>query len=692
MRADCTPLFRPRLNSCGSESTAPESEVNALGESVKKPKMTPPITRRDFLNGVAISVGATLLPSGILAQSSGPDPTDEEYFLSKGITQQDPRYYPPELTGMRGSHPGSFQVAHALRDGRNWNEAAADSERYDLIVVGGGISGLASAYFFRKSFGAKARILILDNHDDFGGHAKRNEFHAGDRLLLGYGGTQSIEAPANYSGVAIGLLQELGIDVQRFYKYYDQGLYSSLSLRRGIFFDKQTFGQDQLILGAREGWGPNAYLDLQTIENMPIAEQARKDLVRLVQSSVDHLPELTPEQKRVKLIKTSYKDFLHNHVKVHPDVVKVFQSSTHDLYCVGIDAVSARNCRSMGYPGFKGMNVAPGPWRGEKPEKEPYIFHFPDGNASIARLLVRSLVPGAAPGRTMEDIVTARMNYARLDDPSADVRIRLNSTVVRVKHLGDPGSAKEVEVTYVLAGKARKAKASNVVLACWNSVVPYLCPEMPAKQREALTYSVKQPLVYVNVQIRNWRPFQKLGVNGVYAPGSYFNTVVLDFPVSMGDYKFPSSPDESCLLHLTRTPCRPGLPCKDQFRAGRYELLATSFQRFEQEVREQLDAMLGKGGFQSARDIQAITVNRWPHGYAYEYNELFEPLDRPASERPCVIGRQPFGRITIANSDSDGHAYTNIAIDQGYRAVSETLKTANSRVSLELRNEALREM
>jgi len=392
---------------------------------------------------------------------------------------------------------------------------------------------------------------------------------------------------------------------------------------------------------------------------------------------VDYFPELDPQQTRLKLMKTSYKDFLLQFAKVHPDIVKVFQSSTHDLYCVGIDAVSALACRGMGYPGFRG--VKPTPRRSAAPgsegegAEEPYIFHFPDGNASIARLLVRSLVPECAPGHTMEDIVTAKINYARLDEPRNTVRIRLNSTAVAAKHVGDPSTAKEVEVTYIEAGRARRVRAAHCVMACYNCIVPHLCPEMPEKQREALAYAVKQPLVYTNVQIRNWTSFQKLGVRYIYAPAGYFCSTTLDFPVSLGDYKFPSSPEESCILHLVRTPCSPGLPCKDQFRAGRYELLTTPFDVFERKIRDQLGRMLNGGGFDPDKDIQAITVNRWPHGYAYEYNQLFEPLDRPASERPCVIGRQPFGRITIANSDSDGHAYTNIAIDQGYRAVQEVL-------------------
>jgi len=210
-------------------------------------------------------------------------------------------------------------------------------------------------------------------------------------------------------------------------------------------------------------------------------------------------------------------------------------------------------------------------------------------------------------------------------------------------------------------------------MACYNCVVPYLCPEMSEKQKAGLAYAVKQPLVYTNVQIRNWTAFQKLGVRYIYSPGGYFCSTTLDFPVSLGEYKFPSSPEESCLLHLVRTPCSPGLPCKEQFRAGRYELFTTPFDTFERRIRDQLGRMLAAGGFDPAKDIQAITVNRWPHGYAYEYNSLFEPQDRPASERPCVLGRKPFGRITIANSDSDGHAYTNTAIDQAYRAVQEVI-------------------
>ncbi|HEX8756768.1 MAG TPA: NAD(P)-binding protein [Steroidobacteraceae bacterium] len=653
-----------------------------------------PIDRRDFLSGVAVTVGAALVgdkaaiagsgsgPDGMVAalrSEKGADASAEEYFLSRGITEEDPRYYPPGLENMiRGENPGSFEAMHLLRDQDFWSHADSmtdTGERYDLVVIGGGISGLAAAYFFRQHAGRDARILILDNQDDFGGDAKRNEFHSPDgRLLLGYAGTQSIESPGDYSPQAIGLLRDLGIDVNRFYQDFDRTLYSSMGLHPAVFFDRETFGVDRLLPGAAVSKSDDTEpIPERLVGQMPIASEAKRDLLRLQHEKINYLPGLTGKPLRDKLIKTSYKDFLLQHAKAHPDVVKLFQQAPHDLYCVGIDAVSALNCHSMGYPGFKGIPLPSMP----DEKEEPYIFHFPDGNASIARLLVRSLVPGSAPGSTMEDIVTAKMDYGRFDRPENHVRIRLNSTGVRARNLGnrrgDPDSAKEVEVAYFRQGKLHKIRGSFCVMGCFNRVVPFLCPEMPSTQKEALAYAVKEPLIYTNVQIRNWHPFRKLGINSVYCPGGYFSNVDLDYPVSIGGYRFPNSPEDSCVLHLLRTPCQPGLTCKEQYKAGRWDLFRTPFATFEKNVRDLLGRILGGGGFDPARDILAITVNRWPHGYAYEYNDLFEPLDRPESQRPCVIGRKPFGRILIANSDSDGQAYTNVAIDQAYRAIQEAM-------------------
>jgi spermidine dehydrogenase len=612
------------------------------------------ITRRDFLNGVGVTITGSLASASPL----------RVFGLAEEATS-----YPPALTGLRGSHDGSWETAHEMREGKSF-EPTDTGESYDLVVVGGGVSGLAAAYFFRKQAGAGARILVLDNHDDFGGHAKRNEFEAGKRLLIGYGGSQSIDTPSGFSAESMGLLRELGVDLDRFHTAFDGNLYRGLGLGRAEFFDRETFGVDRLVRRGESSWKEFA-------AKIPLPESARADLVRLHEdSTTDYMPGLSPREKLARLNELSYLAYLRDYVKVDSMVLTYLYRRSNGLFGIGIDGVPALRAFRLEYPGFDGLGLertVAGRMGGEaKPgtKDDPYIFHFPDGNASIPRLLVRSLVPAAAPGSGMEDVVEARFDYGKLDQAGSAVRIRLESTVVRVLHQGSPESAGEVEVSYVRKGEARKVRARNVVLACWNSVVPYLCPEMPEGQRKALSYAVKVPLTYTNVCIRSWTSFQKLGISSVSCPGSYFASVSLDFPVSLGSYRCPRSPEEPMVLHLTRSPASRGLSPKEQFQAGRYETLSTTFETFEKNIRDQLGRILGEGGFDPGRDIEAITVNRWPHGYAYEYAYLGEP-HWSEHDKPCIVGRKPFGRITIANSDAGGEAYLDCAIDQAYRAVRE---------------------
>jgi spermidine dehydrogenase len=240
--------------------------------------------------------------------------------------------------------------------------------------------------------------------------------------------------------------------------------------------------------------------------------------------------------------------------------------------------------------------------------------------------LVRNLIPNAVPGTGVENLVTARVNYAELDRPAAAVRLRLSSIVIRARHLGSPESAKQVEVTYIRGGKPFSARAGGVVLASYNMMIPYICPELPDSQKEALHKLVKTPLVYTSVALRNWEAFDKLKIYGVYAPGGYHTYFHLNPHVTIGGYQGSNSPQDPVLVHMVRTPCKAGLPEHDQNRAGRADLLNTSFETFERNIRDQLGRTLKEGGFDPARDITAITVNRWPHGYAPEYNPLFDQL------------------------------------------------------------------
>jgi len=662
------------------------------------------ITRRDFLNGVALAAGTVVIPREMWA-AAAPD------LLAAGVKYGDLRpdlisqsargYYPPAKTGLRGDHAGSFETMHEIRDSAFWDHAPKPvdtGEFYDLVVVGGGVSGLAAAHFFRKAAGDKARVLILENHDDFGGHAKRNEFRASGPMRIGFGGTYSIESPAPYSPVAKEVIEELGIDVPSYSKYVDKKLYPSLGLKPRVFFDKETFGEDKLVINALRtgsdesgsaGTESQADAELQAfLKDAPLSAKAKQDFERLLTSDKDYLPGLTSDEKKSRLARMSYAKYLTDMVGVSDEIVKLLQATPHPLFGVGIDAVAAQDAWGFGYRGFDGLHLDPAAGKGmnrdaiPNEEAEKYFFHHPDGVASITRLMVRKLIPGSIPGHSATDVVLARADYSKLDQKSSPVRIRLNSTVVKVIHKGvstsaanlPDGSGKEVEVSYVSENKLKTVRAANCILACWHVVIPYIAPELPQAQKEALASAQKVPLLYSNVLIRNWTAFKRLGVSSIYAPGMYHTRVNLDLPVSIGGYQCTKNPTEPIVVHMMKAACKPGLPARDQHAAGRIDLFTTSFETYERNIREQLSRMLGPGGFDSKRDILEITVNRWPHGYAYEYNSLFDKFWLEGGEAPCEVARKPFGRIAIANSDADAYAYADCAIDQAYRAVGELTK------------------
>jgi spermidine dehydrogenase len=641
------------------------------------------ITRRDFVNGVSVAAaGALLLPTWALAM-------EQQEFAP----EQAPGYYPPALTGMRGDHAGSFEVAHALRDRRSvdLSSVAHTGETYDLVVVGGGMSGLAAAYYFVKNVGRSAKVLILDNHDDFGGHAKRNEFRHNGKLLAINGGTLNIEAPARYFETSKQLLRDVGIDLDRFTSSNakNRTLYRSLGLNNAHFFDKETWGADRLVVredGGGRGRGEGGGYSAEFLAKTPLSQRAQQDMLRLY-SKNDYMPSLSSSEKKNRLARMSYQDYLLNVVKVDKQVLWFFMHFGEGNFCVGADANPALFAWEMGQPGFAGLSLdptpegvlenLPGPQHGRQKPDRGGAVHFPDGNATVARLLVRWLIPDAVPGKTMEDVGAAQVNYALLDRAGQTARIRLNSTVVNVKHDGDPNTAREVVVTYNRGGGLHDVRASGVVMACWNMFIPYLAPDLPAHQKEALAFAVKGPLVYTSVGVKNWNAWQKLGISNVSAPTMYHPTVSLTEAVSLGELEHAQTPDEPVALHLTKAMAVPGHPRKEQHRLGRAELLNTTFETFERNIRDQLARILGPGGFDPARDIIAITVNRWPHGYAYTYNSLYDPMEwvfTSTNTRPNVIARQPFGRITIANSDAGASPHTDTAFAEAHRAVAEVLE------------------
>jgi spermidine dehydrogenase len=360
---------------------------------------------------------------------------------------------PPLRAGLRGNYPAALAEFDLIRQGQYAQSPVSDTdiqEEYDLVIVGGGISGLSAAYLYRAALGAGPKILILNNHDDFGGHAKRNEFHYQGKTFIGFGGTMGIETPYPYSYGAKALIRDLGVEVERNPQFINRDLEQKYGLAAGTFFDKEHFGEDRLVKG-----NPRRP---QFFAKAPLSDAARKDLIRLHGKNPDYMAGMSTHDKRATLAKMSYQDYLLNFAKMSPDALPFFMGS------------GGRNNKRV--------------------DTTPALEAAEHG-------LVGKLIPAALPGKqSMDTIVAARLTYDKLDDPNSNTRIRLSSPVVRVEHEGMPDRSQRVSIAYRHGDKTCGVRTRYCILACNNALIPALMPDIPAHQKEALAYPVKVPMMY----------------------------------------------------------------------------------------------------------------------------------------------------------------------------------------------------
>lgn len=611
------------------------------------------VTRRNFVNGALVAAGTAVLPK------SAPS--------ADALKSYDPAYYPPARTGLRGSHPGSNTYAHAMAiDGEtDFGPVTRLSEKFDLVVVGGGISGLAAAYYYRQKHGQAKKVLILDNHDDFGGHAKRNEHTIDGKLRIGYGGSQTLVNPKDWGKVGQDLLADLGIDLDRWDTAYDQDFYTRHDLGAVTYFNKDVFGADKVVRHPYSNhynyvqgcMGPKISNE-EAAREAPLSDRGKEQLLRVLNGGYHVIRKVhnlsTDAKLKEFLANHSYYDYLKTTLGVDdPGVMRMARHSALDWASSGTDLLGIQGADEAGGMGF--------PHRSVYDPDHPYIYHFPGGNAGFARAFVKKMIPGVAEGNNAEDLVMATFRYSELDKTGNDVRIRLSSTVVNARHAGDPASASEVFVTYVNDGKAYRVKASAAVMACYNRIIPYIVSDLPEKQADALRLQRKSPLQYSSVGLRNWRAMKELEIGFAMSPGNMHQSLMMDFPVSMGGYQAARDANEPCIIQLIHCPYgEEGTPMEDQLVEARYRMLELQFKDYEDEIRVHLNGMLPKDLFDFERDVASITVNRWAHGYS-----MGGPGDSTKT------GRRPFHRITIANSDSAPGADSWVAVRMAIRAVNE---------------------
>jgi spermidine dehydrogenase len=604
------------------------------------------LTRRNFVNGSAVALGATALPLSFSSASTSSATA-----------------YPPSLTGLRGNHPGANTHAHA----RAWqNDFSAGSiidttESYDLVIVGAGLSGLAAAFFYRQAHGPDKKILILDNHDDFGGHAKRNEHTVDGRQLITYGGSQTLVEPHNAGPEIKTLFEGIGIDLKRFDTAFDLNFFGEHGLGATTYFNEQAFGRNTLVrhpfcnyYNYIEGLPGAALPDEQAVAQTPLSERGKTQLLRVLKGGL-HLLEVAPEDLADYLETHNYFEYLTQTLGVDdPQVLQMARHSGIDWSNASTELLTIEEAKACGALGFAPVATYD--------EDHPYIHHFPDGNAGVARALVKYLVPTIADGTTAESLVTAAFDYEQLDRSPNTTRIRLNSTVVDVHHADNTTDSDQVVIHYMQGNQAHKIMAGHVVMACYNAMIPHIVTDLPAQQAAALGQQMKSPLIYTTVGLRQWRAFKEHGIGLAMSPGNMHQTVFMDFPVSLGGYRYSQGPDDPCVVQMISCPYGEvlGRPRAEQYREARYQMLGTPFAAYEEEVRSHLSGMLSSDSFDFDRDVASLTVNRWAHGYA-----VAGPGDSVA------IGRQPHGRITIANSDSASEADAIAAMAMGYRAVTE---------------------
>jgi len=610
--------------------------------------MNEPISRRDFVNGALLASAGMLLGAHAPAMTSPAD----EWNGYGGVGDY------------RASNGNTYDVmttAHAMRDGAFERRTATDTgETYDLVCVGGGLSGLAAAVFFQKYKGG--RCLVLDNHPIFGGEAKRNEFVVDGHRLIAHQGSAIFLVPQK-GGYTDRFYEMIGMDRGTLEYQRWGGPSPEMALHQSPYAEPKDYG---FYFGPQFGKRPGVWvIDPwgRKLEGAPLGDAVKADLMRW-RTVRDDGPRPQTEGDAIsrQLDTITLEDHLMARHGISRDTVRNFLSPVEGGgYGLGPDALSA-------YCAYAIETQFPGD--GDESSGDQM---FPDGNTGFARLMVKTLIPNAFAGpRTVEAVWHSPVNFAALDRAGQNTRIRLNATVVRVEHAGDPASAPHVIITYAIGKRLLRVKARAVVMAGGNWTTKHIVRDLPTTHRDAYAQFYRSPCLMANVAVRNWRFLYKLGMSGCRWFEGLGNYLSVRRMATLGSESPTIGPDSPTVLTIKVLFAQPGLPIAAQGAQGRAKLLGVSFAQYERAFRQQLGDMFAPGGFDPRRDIAGIILNRWGHAYVNPQPGFFFGLGGKPAPRD-VLRDAPHGRIAFANTDLAGAMDHRNSIREADRAVKQLL-------------------